>query len=92
MELKNIRNLFNPDVTEVSLSVKEVEFIAMLISGVKRPRIKQILSMTKSDLDTLYNKFGLFDKTRVRYMQVATIAGANRFITDDILNESSSYK
>lgn len=92
MIFKIEENIFAPDVTEVDLSEKEIEYIAMMISGVKQPKIKHILPITNSELKKLYNKFGLTDKTKIRYMQIATIVGMNDLISEDtLLKVSKKY-
>ena len=61
MKFENILNSFNPAVKTLDLTKKEIDYISMLISGVDRYRITELLSITNSDIDELYKKFGLVD-------------------------------
>ena len=57
MKFENILNSFNPAIKTLDLTETEIEYISMLISGVDRYRITELLSITSSDVDELYKKF-----------------------------------
>ncbi|MBR1907656.1 hypothetical protein IJ818_01820 [bacterium] len=54
MKFEHILNSFNPTVTQIELTEKDIEYIAMLISRVDRYRITEFLSITSSDIVELY--------------------------------------
>ena len=87
MKFENILNSFNPTVTIIDLTEKDIEYISMLISGVDRYRIMELLSITSSDIDELYKKFGLVDDRFNLEEQMKAIVSFNNMLTEDILNE-----
>ena len=87
MKFENILNSFNPTVTVIDLTEKDIEYISMLISGVDRYRITEFLSITSSDIDELYKKFGLVNERLNLEEQMKAIVSFNNILTEDILNE-----
>ena len=87
MKFENILNSFNPTVTVIDLTEKDIEYISMLISGVDRYRITELLSITSSDIDELYKKFGLVDDRLNLEEQMKAVVSFNNMLTEDILNE-----
>lgn len=85
MKLKNIKNIFAPQIKEFDLTEKEIEYLSMLSAGVEKKRVMQILSITYAKIRDLYKKLGLTDKTMKRDIQAVTIMGTNNLITDKIL-------
>lgn len=83
IEIKN--NIFAPDITEVELSEKELDFIYMLIAGVDIKKAINLLSLSLQDLTNLYLKFGLTDTTKLRYVQLVTIFMQNKLDDKNIL-------
>ena len=65
-------NQFSPNIKEVDLTEKEVDYIVMLASGVQDEKIKELLNINHSELEVLYQKFGLTNKQRVRDLQLTT--------------------
>ncbi len=59
----------------------------MLISGVDRYRITELLSITSSNIDELYKKFGLVDDRFNLEEQMKAIVSFNNMLTVDVLNE-----
>ena len=80
--------MFSTNVTSVDLSEKEVDYIVMLVSGVKEPEIKKLLNMSHSELETLYNKFGLTNKKKVRDMQLTSVMCMNNLITTELIMQT----
>lgn len=87
MKFENILNSFNPTVTVIDLTEKEIAYISMLISGVDRYRITELLSITSNDIDELYKKFGLVDDRFNLEEQMKAVVSFNNMLTEDILNE-----
>lgn len=87
MKFENILNSFNPAVKTLDLTEKEIDYISMLISGVDRYRITELLSITSSDIDELYKKFGLIDDRFDLEEQMKAVVSFNNLLTEDILNE-----
>ena len=87
MKFENILNSFNPTITVIDLTEKDIEYISMLISGVDRYRITELLSITSSDIDEIYKKFGLIDDRFDLEEQMKAIVSFNNILTEDILNE-----
>jgi len=87
MIFEHILNSFNPTVTKIDLTEKEIAYIAMLISGVNRGRITELLSIISSDIDELYKKFGLVDDRLNLEEQMKAVVSFNNMLTEDILNE-----
>ena len=81
----DIKNQFQPTVTLVDLTEKEVDYIVMLVSGVQDKKIKELLNINPSELETLYQKFGLTNKQRVRDMQLTTVMCMNDLITPELI-------
>ena len=59
----------------------------MLISGVDRYRITELLLITSNDIDELYKKFGLAAGRFDLEQQMKAIVSFNNMLTEDILNE-----
>ena len=59
----------------------------MIISEAARYRIAELLSITSSDIDELYKKFGLTDERFDLETQMKAIVSFNDILTEDILNE-----
>ena len=87
MKFENILNSFNPTVTVIDLTEKDIEYISMLISGVDRYRISELLSIESADIDELYKKFGLVDDRLNLEEQMKAVVSFNNMLTEDILNE-----
>ena len=87
MIFEHVLNSFNPTVTKIDLTEKEIAYIAMLISGVNRGRITELLSITTNDIDELYKKFGLAADRCSLEEQMKAIVSFNNMLTEDILNE-----
>ena len=85
MKFKISENPFQPTITSVDLSEKEVDYLMMLVSGVEQKQIDNLLSIKKSELEILYLKLGLTNKKRVRDMQATTIIAMNNIITPELL-------
>ena len=78
-------NQFSPNTKEVDLKEKEIDYIVMLASGVQEKQIKELLNIKHSELETLYEKFGLTNKQRVRDMQLTTVMAMNNLITPELI-------
>ena len=78
-------NQFSPNIKEVDLTEKEVDYIVMLASGVQDEKIKELLNINHSELEVLYQKFGLTNKQRVRDMQLTTIMAMKNLITPELI-------
>lgn len=78
-------NQFSPNIKEVDLTEKEVDYIVMLASGVQDEKIKELLNINHSELEVLYQKFGLTNKQRVRDMQLTTVMAMNNLITPELI-------
>lgn len=78
-------NQFSPNKKEVDLTEKEVDYIVMLASGVQDEKIKELLNINHSELEVLYQKFGLTNKQRVRDMQLTTVMAMNNLITPELI-------
>ena len=87
MKFENILNSFNPAIKTLDLTETEIDYISMLISGVDRYRITELLSITSSDIDELYKKFGLVDDRLNLEEQMKAVVSFNNMLTEDILNE-----
>ena len=87
MKFENILNSFNQAIKTLDLTETEIEYISMLISGVDRYRITELLSITSSDIDELYKKFGLVDDRLNLEEQMKAVVSFNNMLTEDILNE-----
>ena len=48
-------------------------------------KIKELLNINHSELEVLYQKFGLTNKQRVRDMQLTTIMAMNNLITPELI-------
>ena len=81
-------NQFSPNTKEVDLTEKEVDYIVMLASGVQDEKIKELLNIKYSELETLYEKFGLTNKKRVRDMQLTTVMAMNDLITPELIMQT----
>lgn len=81
-------NQFSPNTKEVDLTEKEVDYIVMLASGVQDEKIKELLNIKNSELETLYVKFGLTNKKRVRDMQLTTVMAMNDLITPELIMQT----
>ena len=81
-------DMFSTNVTSVDLSEKEVDYIVMLVSGVKDKNIKELLNLKHSDLESLFQKFGLTNKHRVRDMQLTTVMCMNGLITPELIMQT----
>ena len=81
-------NQFSPNTKEVDLSEKEIDYILMLASGVQDVNIKELLNIKHSELETLYQKFGLTNKQRVRDMQLISIMGMNNLLTAELIMQT----
>lgn len=60
----------------------------MLASGVQDVNIKELLNIKHSELETLYQKFGLTNKQRVRDMQLISIMGMNNLLTAELIMQT----
>ena len=78
-------NQFSPNTKEVDLTEKEIDYIVMLASGVQEKQIKELLNIKHSELETLYENFGLTNKQRVRDMQLTTVMAMNNLITPELI-------
>ena len=78
-------NQFSPNIKEVDLTEKEVDYIVMLASGVQDEKIKELLNINHSELEVLYQKFGLTNKQRVRDLQLTTVMAMNNLITPELI-------
>lgn len=78
-------DVFSTNVTNVDLSEREVDYIVMLVSGVQDEKIKELLNIKYSELEILYEKFGLTNKQRVRDMQLTTVMCMNNLITPELI-------
>ena len=78
-------NQFSPNKKEVDLTEKEVDYIVMLASGVQDEKIKELLNINHSELEVLYQKFGLTNKQRVRDMRLTTVMAMNNLITPELI-------
>ena len=78
-------NQFSPNIKEVDLTEKEVDYIVMLASGVQYEKIIELLNINHSELEVLYQKFGLTNKQRVRDMQLTTVMAMNNLITPELI-------
>ncbi len=81
-------NQFSPNTKEVDLTEKEVDYIVMLASGVQDEKIKELLNIKNPELETLYVKFGLTNKKRVRDMQLTTVMAMNDLITPELIMQT----
>lgn len=75
-----IENMFDPSITDVELSEKELAYMTAVASGVTRKQALQVLQLKAKDVKDLYLKFGLMDLTKSRVTQMITIAAINRLI------------
>lgn len=87
MQYNNIKNIFAPEVTNVDLAEKEIEYISMLIVGVNKKEVIKTLSFGYSKIRNLYNKLGLTDKTKYRDVQLATLFAMNDVIPKEYLKK-----
>jgi len=81
-------DVFLTNVASVDLTEKEVDYIVMLVSGVQDKKIKELLNINPSKLETLYQKFGLTNKQRVRDMQLTTVMCMNDLITTELIMQT----
>lgn len=85
MKFNNVKNIFAPEITEIDLTEKEIEYICMLASGVEKKNVMKILSLNYAKIRDLYNKFGLTNKRMKRDVQTVTLFVVNNFLQKDIL-------
>jgi len=80
MKFEIKRNIFSTGVKNVNLSDKEADYIVALASGVEKDKILKSLSMKESDIENIYNKFGLKDKNKIRDIQIITLCVSGNFL------------
>ena len=78
-----IKNMFDPEITEVDLTEKELAYMTAIASGVTGKRAAQVLNLKQQDVRKLYLKFGLTNSTKNRAVQIATIAAISKLINKD---------
>ena len=70
MKFDNFRSPTAPEIKEVDLTEKEIEYISMLRLNVNFNRHRDIFSMSIAEQNKLYRKFGIpeFYKNRDRFL------------------------
>ena len=80
MKFEIKHNIFATGVKKVNLSEQEADYIVALASGVEKDKILKTLSLTETDIENLYNKFGLKDKNLIRDNQLITLCIPGNFL------------
>lgn len=83
-----IKNMFAPEVTEVDLSEKELDYITAIAANVTRKRALQAIQLKAQDIKDLYLKFGLTDSTDSHpYVQMTVLA-----VTNNLINKNKCFE
>lgn len=85
MKFENILNPINSAAVSFDLTEKEIAYAAMLISGRKQNAAMETASLNETDLEELYNKFGLTNTKFDRNAQLINIVNLNGMITETML-------